>query len=264
MASLQKRLIYSSVLIPICLIAIFSGSDLLFFLVVEAFSLLGLNEFLILAEKKNLPINRFLGLFWGALLPVSVYFSYEAVVLVMACLCLFIYNFNRKVEDNPLISTSVTIFGLIYVTWFFAHLLKVRHLDFGSWWIFYSILIVKGGDAGAYFVGKKFGKMKLIAHVSPNKSVEGAIGNLITCVVLSLISKIYLTEIPFVHLFFLGLILGVVSQLGDLAESLIKRDVGVKDSGNIPGLGGILDVLDSLLLSIPIVYYYIVGFITRV
>ncbi len=263
MSSLQKRLLVSAVVIPITCLTIFKAPDWLFFIIVEVFNLLALYEFLQLSQKKNLPINLALGLFWGALLPVSVYFSYESVVLVMACLALFIYNFSKKHKEHALIGTSVTVFGIIYVTWFFSHLIKVHELEYGPQWVFYTILLVKGGDAGAYFIGRKFGRTKLIEHISPNKSVEGAIGGFATSIILSIVSKIYLPNIPLVHLVFLGAILGIVSQLGDLAESAIKRDVGVKDSGNIPGLGGVLDMLDSLLLSFPVVYYYLIGFVLR-
>ncbi|MDD5671236.1 MAG: phosphatidate cytidylyltransferase, partial [Candidatus Omnitrophica bacterium] len=111
--------------------------------------------------------------------------------------------------------------------------------------------------AGAYFVGKNYGKIKLIEHISPNKSVEGAVGGFLTTVALSLLSFIYLPHVPFVHLLVLGILTGLLAQLGDLAESVMKRDAGVKDSGAVPGLGGILDILDSLILTIPFIYYYI-------
>ena len=136
-----------------------------------------------------------------------------------------------------MISTAVTLFGIVYACWFFLHLLKIKTLPHGEFWIFYTILVVKGGDAGAYFVGRKFGKAKLIEHISPNKSIEGAVGGFLTTLILSLCAKIYLPHVPLSHLLVLGIVAGVLSQLGDLAESLIKRDVGVKESGRIPGLG---------------------------
>lgn len=258
-SSLKKRLLSSAVLVTLTIFTIFRSPQWFFFLIVEIFMLLGLNEFFKLAEKKNIVINRFLGLFFGALLPLAVQFSAEAVVLTTACLAIFIFNFNRKLRDQALLSTAVTVFGLIYVAWFFSHLLKIRELPHGPSWVFYTILLIKGGDAGAYFVGRRFGKIKLIEHISPNKSVEGAWGGLATTLVLSLLSKIYLPHVPMLHLVILGIGIGIVSQFGDLAESLIKRDVGVKDSGEVPGLGGILDVLDSLILTVPFVYYYLIN-----
>lgn len=258
--SLKKRLIYSSILIPVTLAAIFFSPLWFFFVIVLTFAMLGLWEFFVMAEKKGVPVNRYLGLGLGLALAISFWYSNESLILAFAVLITFCYYFHPSRRDQALVGASVTIFGIIYAGWLFFYLLKLRQLDHGAWWIFYTILIVKAGDAGAYFTGSQFGRQKLIEHISPNKSVEGALGGLATSVILSLGSKIYLTEVPFSHLFFLGIVLGVFSQLGDLAESLIKRDVGVKDSGEIPGLGGIMDVIDSLILTIPFVYYYIVLF----
>jgi phosphatidate cytidylyltransferase len=257
-SSLVKRLTISAVLVPLSILTIFKAPAWVFFLVVECFVLIALYEFLKLAEKKKMEINLVLGLFFGALMPFSVYFSNESVVLATASVSLFIFNFHRRLREQALLSTAVTVFGIIYVAWFFSFFIKIRHLEHGAYWAFYTLLLVKGGDAGAYFIGRKYGRVKLIEHISPNKSVEGAWAGLVTTVLLSLISKTYLPHVPMYHLFFLGLAAGILSQVGDLAESLIKRDVGVKDSGEVPGLGGFLDVLDSLILTVPFVYCYLV------
>ena len=260
MNPLAKRLLTSAVLVSITIAAIFFVPNWFFFLVTEVFIFLALNEFFVLAEKKSIAINRVLGLLFGILTSFSIFLSSESAILALASLSLFIFNFNRKLRDQALVSTAVTLFGIVYVSWFFSHLNKIKILPHGSFWVFYTILLVKGGDAGAYFIGKNYGKMKLIEHISPNKSWEGALGGFAVTVLLSLVSKIYLVHVPMIHLFILGVVLGILSQLGDLAESLIKRDVGVKDSGQVPGLGGILDVIDSLLFTVPFVYYYISAF----
>lgn len=258
--SLTKRLIFSAIFISVATYTIFFARPWLFFLVIETFVLSGLNEFLTLAEKKGIVINRFLGLFFGALFPLCYYFPAESIVFVIGCLSLFIFNFHRRFRDHALVSTSVTTFGLVYVAWFFSFLMKIRYLPNGAKWVFYTILIVKLGDAAAYFMGRAFGRMKLVEHISPSKSVEGALAGFLATVLASLVSKIYLPHAATTHLLVLGIAVGLLAGLGDLAESLIKRDVGVKDSGNLPGLGGVLDVLDSLLLSIPFVYYYLTAF----
>ena len=257
---LTTRLFYSTVLIAVSVYTIFFAPAWLFFLIVEAFVLLGLNEFLSLAEKKGIIINRAIGLFFGSLLPLSYYFPAESLILVVCCLALFVFNFHRKLRDQALISTAVTAFGVIYVAWFFSFLMKIRYLTNGAKWVFFVILVVKSGDAAAYFIGKAFGKIKLLEHISPKKSVEGALAGFWGTVLVSLASKIYLPEVALIHFLVMGIALGFLSILGDLAESLIKRDVGVKDSGTLPGLGGILDVLDSLLFTIPFVYYYLTVF----
>ncbi|MBI3306435.1 MAG: phosphatidate cytidylyltransferase [Candidatus Omnitrophica bacterium] len=259
-SSLGKRLISSAFLVSIAIFTMFFAPDWFFFLVVEGFVLLGLNEFLVLAEKKGIQINRWFGVVLGGILPFSFYFGSEDIILVVACVVIFLFNFYRRRRDQAIVSTAVTIFAVIYIAWFFSYLIKIKHLEHGDFWVFYTILLVKGGDAGAYFVGKTFGKTKLIEHISPNKSVEGAWGGFAVTVLLSLISKSYLWHAEFFHLLILGIMVGILSQLGDLSESLIKRDAGVKDSGDMPGLGGVLDVLDSLLFTVPFVYYYLTAF----
>jgi phosphatidate cytidylyltransferase len=118
------------------------------------------------------------------------------------------------------------------------------------------LLITKLGDIGAYLVGIRFGKTPLIPHISPNKSVEGAVGGLIFSILGALASKIFL-NLSYLHMMILGLFLGILAQLGDLSESLIKRDCQVKDSGNlVPGMGGLLDIIDSLLFTGPAFYFY--------
>jgi len=260
MRTLYKRLIVSAFLVSITYATIFFAPTQFFFLVVEIFILLALNEYFEIAEKKGIVINRVVGLLFGALLPFSIFYQMESLVLVLATLSIFISNFHPKFRQQALLSTAVTFFGIIYIAWFFSFLIKIRHLEHGSAWVFFTILAVKGGDAGAYFVGRKLGKTKLIEHISPNKSVEGAIGCFLTTILLCALSKVYLPHVAIGHLIIMGIVIGILSQFGDLAESLIKRDAGVKDSGMIPGLGGIFDVLDSLLLCIPFVYYYITAY----
>lgn len=255
--TLQKRLTTSAFFIAITLYAIFFSPEWIFFLVIEIFVLLGFYEYLNLCEKKAAGIPRAAGLMVASLLPLSVYHASESLVLAGGTLALFMIHFHPRARNQALVGTALTVFGLIYVVWFFSHLIKIRSLDHGPFWVLYVILLAKGGDAGAYFVGKKYGRIKLIEHISPNKSVEGALGGFVTTVALSLLSKLYLPHAAVQHLLLLGIGVGFLAQLGDLAESVIKRDVGVKDSGAVPGLGGILDVLDSLLLTVPFVYYYI-------
>ena len=260
MSTLKKRLLISSVLVTITIVSIFFAPRWFFFLVIELLALLGFNEYLDLCERKGIQTPRILGLVLAALLPFTVFLSSEAVLLATACLILFVFNFQRRFKNQALLSTALVIFGMVYVVWFFAHLLKLHLLPGGAVWVFYTVLLVKGGDAGAYFVGRKIGKTKLIEHISPQKSVEGALGGFSLTLILSIISKIYLIHVSFLHLLVLGIMIGALAQLGDLAESLLKRDAGVKDSGHMPGLGGILDILDSLLLTAPFIYYYVTTF----
>jgi phosphatidate cytidylyltransferase len=257
MSQLGKRLLSSAFLVSISIGTIFYAPMWFYLIIVEVIVLVSLNEFFMLAEKKNIQVNRMIGLFFGACLPLAFLFHSDSMILVLACLAVFMFNFPRHLMHQAIVSTSVTMFGLIYIAWFFSHLIYLRQLDLGAQWVFFTVLVVKGGDAGAYFTGKAIGKTKLIEHVSPKKTVEGAVGGWLTSIVLAIVSGFYLPGVSFWSLLILGASVSIISQLGDLSESLIKRDAGVKDSGVIPGLGGALDVMDSLLLTIPFVFYYV-------
>jgi phosphatidate cytidylyltransferase len=147
--------------------------------------------------------------------------------------------------------------GLLYLPLLLGHLIPLRLLPDGREWIFLTLMVIMGCDTFAYFIGSKFGKRKLYPAVSPNKSFEGGIGGLFGSVLAVLLARaIFLPAVGIVDGVLIGLLLGVIGQLGDLFESLLKRACKVKDSGTmIPGHGGILDRLDSLLFAFPIVYY---------
>jgi phosphatidate cytidylyltransferase len=193
-------------------------------------------------------------------MPLNVLAPIEPILFLTAILILFLIGFDKHspTASHSLVMTSNTLFGVLYIAWFGSFMLKMRLIpETGAWWIFYVVFTVKMGDAGAYFVGKNFGRTKLLPHISPNKSVEGALACSAVVLVSSILAKVYLPGVPLLHLFFLGLALGVLAQIGDLVESLIKRNLNAKDSGFIPGLGGMLDIMDSLLFSFPFVYFYV-------
>lgn len=147
--------------------------------------------------------------------------------------------------------------GLFYLPLLLGYLVLLRQYPHGREWIFLTLLVIMGCDSFAYFVGSNLGKRKLYPAVSPNKSVEGGIGGLLGAVVAVFVCRAtFLPGIGIFEAIGIGLLLGVVGQLGDLFESLLKRACGVKDSGRmIPGHGGLLDRLDSLLFAFPFVYY---------
>jgi len=139
-----------------------------------------------------------------------------------------------------------------------SHLILLRGLPHGIQWIFLVLVIVMCGDSAAFYVGSRMGKTKLYPLVSPNKSVEGSIGGLLGSIVGALLVKVgFFPELTLGDCVGAALLLGVLGQLGDLFESLLKRSCGVKDSGTIvPGHGGILDRLDSILFAAPAAFYY--------
>ena len=122
----------------------------------------------------------------------------------------------------------------------------------------FLVIITKMTDIGAYLIGSRLGRTELIPRISPKKTKEGTLGGIIVSVVVSMTLGQVLTGFSVLHLFIIGLILSIIGQTGDLAESLIKRDCNVKDSGGyVAGIGGMLDLIDSLLFTAPVFYFYI-------
>ncbi|MFH0826415.1 MAG: phosphatidate cytidylyltransferase [Candidatus Omnitrophota bacterium] len=258
---MQTRRIVSSVLL-IALIIVGIQIDWLCGLLVALFIIGGLYEFFTMLEHKGISLYKYCGIGIGAIIPFSLIFrfeltkSWELLFIVLALLFLILMQFRRRENSGVIVGISTTLFGILYVSWFLSFLIKIRYLAGGLGLISSILLITKLGDIGAYLVGSRFGKRPLIPRISPNKSVEGALGGLIFSILGALLSRAFL-GFAYGHLFFLGLFFGLLSQLGDLSESLMKRDCQVKDSGSIfPGLGGALDSVDSLLFTAPVFYFY--------
>jgi phosphatidate cytidylyltransferase len=199
----------------------------------------------------------------GAVIPLSIIFRFELTkkwelsFIVIMLLFLILMQFRRRQNTGVVVDISTTLFGILYVSWFMSFLIKIRYLEGGAGLLSSVLLITKLGDIGAYLVGSRFGKTPLLPHISPKKTVEGAVAGLFFSVVGALASRPFL-GFSYAHLVILGVCFGALGQLGDLSESLIKRDCGVKDSGKIlPGMGGILDELDSVLFTAPVFYFYI-------
>jgi phosphatidate cytidylyltransferase len=166
-----------------------------------------------------------------------------------------IFVFNKKTDVRKL---SEIIFIGIYVVFFMYHMMLMN----GSRYVWLVYIIAFGSDTCAYFTGKMVGKHKLYPEVSPNKTVEGALGGIIGCVILSLIYFNYLRINKYIYIIIFSVSASVFSMVGDLAASKIKRENGIKDFGKIlPGHGGILDRFDSVLFVAPTVYYFIRHFL---
>jgi phosphatidate cytidylyltransferase len=274
----RQRLFFSSIIVILLvvyiLLAPFSGFRPVFALTVAIVAGLALWEYYQLAQKKNFAPVQWLGIGWGVLYVIMNYLAIDGfvsshlpvIVLGLAVATLFVAALRRI--EGALASVAVGVFGLLYVCIPLSLFLDIIYYfpkekaGAGQWWLSTLIAVTAMTDVGAFFTGKIFGKNKLAPQLSPGKTIEGAVGGLIAAVITSLV--IYLiddSQVSLIMAVVLGLLLGCVGQIGDLAESLLKRDSEVKDSNSLPGLGGVLDVVDSLLFNAPLVYLILLFFV---
>jgi phosphatidate cytidylyltransferase len=174
----------------------------------------------------------------------------------------FLFLFRIRTIETAAQEIAFALLAFIYIPFLLMHLVLLRQTDFGIQWMFVIMLIVMTNDSAAYYTGSAFGKHRLYPLVSPKKSIEGAIGGLVGSLGGTLLAKFtFFPQLSFRDAVVTALVVGVVGQAGDLFESLLKRSFGVKDSGTIiPGHGGVLDRLDSILFAAPITYYYVLFF----
>ncbi|MBF0571520.1 MAG: phosphatidate cytidylyltransferase [Candidatus Omnitrophica bacterium] len=262
-----SRLISSIFMITLTASAVLN--DFLFILVVVLLTAGGLYEFFYMVRKKDVPIYSYTGIFIGVLIPVSIFThfeptkNWELLFIVIGFLLILLMQFARKDNRHAILGLSTTLFGVLYVSWFFSFLVKIRLMlpgIEGVKLLGFILLVTKSSDIGALLIGSSFGKHPLLPKVSPNKSIEGTLGAVLIAACMALLVRSFLPSIlnlPLWQVFFIGAFFGGLGQLGDLSESLIKRDCGIKDSGKfLPGMGGVLDVIDSLLFSAPAFYLY--------
>lgn len=187
--------------------------------------------------------------------------SLPVVVFFIGFLVLFALHFGEK--DGAIVDLAVSSFGLLYIAVPMGMILGILYMPEvdGRWWIAYLLVVTKITDVGAYFAGSLWGRRKLAPNISPKKTIEGAIFGLICAVLASLFFHLGSDYAGFrlgtYEWIFLGIILGAVGQFGDLSESLLKRDANKKDSNALPGLGGVLDALDSILFNSMLIYIYL-------
>jgi phosphatidate cytidylyltransferase len=264
--SLTRRIVTSILLLTLAFLVIFFFPDWAFAILASAMIAVALSEFFAMAERKGIVVYRYFGITIGALVPIIIYFqkgmegyfTLEPFFIVIACLFIFVLQFIRRDSSNAVASIAVTLFGLLYIAWLFSFFIKLKFMPQGALLVTFLILVTKMGDVGAFFIGSLIGRHNLIPRISPHKTVEGTIGGLASSVVTAAACKSFLPQFPFWHLVTLGALLGILAQVGDLAESLLKRDCGVKDSGSsLSGFGGMLDLIDSLLFTAPILYFYL-------
>jgi phosphatidate cytidylyltransferase len=258
-SSLLTRTVSAIVLLPIVLGVLYIGGNLLFALLAVVLGLATF-EFVQLMEKGN--FRPALVISWGftavglfvARDPEGAWLRPAMAILLAGAL---VYHLFHSQRPAPTADWALTIVGGLYVGWMGGHLFSLRQLPDGFQWVLLTLLITWCADTGAYLVGSTLGRRKLAPRISPGKTIEGTVGGWIT----GIITGGVLTGIlgfGMVYGLVLGALIGVASLLGDLGISMMKRQVGVKDSGRlIPGHGGILDRLDSILFTAVISYYFV-------
>ncbi len=268
----MKRILTAIVALPILLYAVWSRSPYFFVALTAIAIILALGEFYSLASQAGCKPQTVPG--YAAALVVIAGFVFEEPALtvaafsVLSIVSLAAAIFQPDEMKKALVSVSATVFGVIYVALLAGCLVGVRmigdtplrpgvpHLASKLLTMFFAIVMMT--DTGAYYTGRAIGRHKLAPRISPGKTIEGAIGGFVMAVVTGFLCKVgFFPEIPAARALALGATLGALGQVGDLAESMLKRGSNVKDSGKLlPGHGGMLDRVDSMLFCAPVLYYY--------
>lgn len=243
----------------------------------------GLMEFYTMLASAGFPHFRRTGLFLGAVLTIGAFvfgtykgsdaaFIFETAALLVGILWIFIRQiFHRNPDTIPAAAVGYTLLGLIYIPFLGSSTINLIYLTpkaadghlTGHYYLLFLAVVTKMSDCGAYLTGSLIGKHPMIPRISPKKTWEGFAGALTHSVIASVVLvTVFPTQLSLVaspwHAAIIGLVLGFVAVLGDLAESLVKRSTHTKDSGSmLPGIGGAMDLIDSLLFTAPLLYLYL-------
>jgi phosphatidate cytidylyltransferase len=266
------RIITGVIGIPLVLVLVFWPGGLPFTVLIGLAIVAGMIEFYRASRRGGFRPNRLLGVVAAGL---TIYLAREispqtlliGPVLVGLTILSLSYELLRD-NRRPVANVGSTLLGLAYVCWLLQHFILLRGIDGsmtlgpwiadrGAWLVMFALFCTWALDTGAYFVGKFYGRKKLAPAISPNKTVEGSVAGFACSLIVGAVLGALL-HIPQPHGLILGALIGIIGQIGDLAGSAIKREVGIKDfSSLLPGHGGVLDRVDSLLFVGPVVFYYV-------
>ena len=262
---LAKRISGAAILIPVVAAAVYLGGLPLLGLTTIAAVLAGIECFRLVDCDRVSP-SLVIGLV--AIVAYIVDAQWPSLgllpwVLILSSLIGLTIQVFRRNAPGSLHRWALIVAGSLYIGFSVGHFVKLRALDAGVYWVVLALVSTWICDSAAYFVGSAIGKHKLSPSISPKKTWEGAIAGLIFGVATVVLLGCWLLDLDLPRSIALGALLVLAATIGDLAESVIKRQVGVKDSGRlIPGHGGMLDRIDSLLFVVPIVYYFVITFVS--
>jgi len=273
-----KRIITAVIGIPLIILLVKASNDYIFFAAILAVIVLALKEFFEITLSYESALEKWLTILAGCLVPFFVFMGMKSspgsslylstapyAVLVFCFIAFFFYYIVLPgKEGNVFSSISSKFFGIFYVAVLLSYLFPIQVYPQGANLILFLLFVTWAGDSGAYFVGSSIGKRPLAPSISPKKTIEGAVGSVISSVLAAVLCQlIFLDTFDIINCAVMGLGINIFNQFGDLAESMIKRAYKVKDSGDIiPGHGGVLDRIDSLLFAVPFLYYYLKVFNT--
>jgi phosphatidate cytidylyltransferase len=259
---LKQRVITGLWGIPLLIAAVWFDKPLPWFTALVAiWGALAVFEFYkLVAGAKAQPLTYF-GLVWTLLFIISPHFSYDflmPLLLTSAVVLSLIWLLVRSKRDGAFIGWAWTLGGILYLGWLLSYFVALRGLEDGRNWVFFALFTTFASDTSAFFVGRALGRHKLAPRISPGKTWEGTIAGVFGAIIVSLLFTL-LIPISYWQAIVLGILVSIFGQLGDLVESLFKRNMGVKDSGRlIPGHGGFLDRIDSVVFVGAVVYYYVI------
>jgi len=261
---LKQRVITGLWGIPLLIAAVWFAQPIPWFTVLVAiWGLLAVYEFYKLMAGAKVPPLIYFGLIWTLLFIISPHCSYTLtmpLLLTSAVVLSLLWLLLRPQKEGAFIGWAWTIAGILYIGWLLSHLVALRGLDDGRNWIFLALFTNFGSDTAAYFTGRALGRHHLAPSISPGKTWEGTIAGILGAIIISLLFTIpspLSLPLGYGQAIVLGLLVSIFGQLGDLIESLLKRNMGVKDSGRLlPGHGGALDRIDSVVFAGVVVYYY--------
>jgi phosphatidate cytidylyltransferase len=258
----KKRTVITIIGVPAVIAIIWFGMPWLAMLAV-IWGMMATYEFysIVRRSKEVSPLTYF-GMIWAALFILSPLYPNTLsvpVILTTAVVLPLLVLLWRKGKQNAFANWGWTVAGILYVGWILSYLVGLRNLVDGRGWVLLSMGSTFGSDICAYLFGRAMGRHKLAPYISPNKTWEGAVAGVVGSVVVAVVvASIYKLPIGTVEAVFLGIVISIAGQLGDLIKSLFKRNMTVKDSSNlIPGHGGFLDRMDSQSLAGVAVYYYV-------
>jgi phosphatidate cytidylyltransferase len=254
----MKRALTALVLVPVAVYSVLFSPPQFFLLVTAAFAILCFREYARITDTHAMP-----GYVAGLLILIAP-LNQAALILFLTALAAMCLTLSAEDLAKGAARAAALVLGVAYIfgSWKTAILLHevdspaLKHLSAGRHWLMFSLIVNWIGDTGAYYVGRRFGKHKLAPQVSPGKSWEGAAASALTSVILGVIYlPLAITGISVWVAAVISLLANAAGQIGDLAESALKRGAGVKDSGTLlPGHGGVLDRMDSSLFAMPVVY----------